>query len=1061
MSAKLLHKPERTLITLSLLVVFLPSLALGERLPLKSYTTADGLAHNVINRIVRDSRGFLWFCTDEGLSRFDGYTFTTYGTSEGLPHPSVNDLLETRVGEYWVATGGGLVRFNPKGVPGSRVIYAQDPSANAPGAPMFRVVIPADADRYAKYVTALREGHDGTLWCGTFKGLFRLVQDGAQAHLLPVDIGLRGDYTEQGLISSLLEDRFGTLWIGTFSGLYRRWPDGSVAHYDTKDGLAETIHVVLEDRHGGLWVGTRSDGLFHFNITPEHSPPVMMHNYTSKDALGTNWIFDLFESADGNLWVGTNRGFCELSLNDAGQVAQLRAYTKGNGLSYQEIACLAEDRDGNLWLGTNNNGAQKLARPGFTTFDERDGLSSGNSFFESNAGELYVHGYVLGDQRTSIFEGGKLDPLNPNFVPYRRLGHFDGQRFRWFIPASLLKEDLGWSDKPLALEARSGEWWIATGGGLFLFPRADSPAALKTARPIAAYKNKELARTQVYSIYEDAHGDLWVATVATTGNGLFRWERTTRTLRDIAHTTGLPSLKDRLAAAFQEDRAGNLWVGFAQGELARYSGNHFELLTAADGLTGGRINALYLDHSGRLWVATSRGVSRIDEPGAAHPAFINYSTAQGLSGNVTFAITEDLYDHIYIGTGQGLDQLNPATGRVKHYTTADGLTGGKISAAFRSHEGWLWIGSTQGLSRFLPEPERQSSPPLVLLTGLRVAGLAQNVSAIGETELRLPDLAASASQLQIDFVGLGFAPGESLRYQYMLVGADHDWSAPTTQRTVTYARLASGHYRFLVHAMNADGQVSAAPATIAFRVLPPLWLRWWFIVLAVLVVSGAAFALYRYRVARLLEMANMRTHIAADLHDDIGANLSRIAILSEVAKQQFSNGDEERPNPLASIADIARESVASMSDIVWAINPERDSMRDLTRRMRQHADEVFTLRDIDLEFDAPAPDQNLKLGVKLRRDLLLIFKEAVNNAARHAKCSRVKIDFRARGPELLLVIADNGVGFSLGDSGDGHGLMSMQRRARKLGGTLEVETQAGKGTTVSARIPMTAVRVSR
>src|SRR2546422_4140741 len=117
----------------------------AERLPLKTYTTADGLAHNVINRIVRDSRGFLWFCTDEGLSRFDGYTFTTYGTSEGLPHPSVNDLLETRVGEYWVATGGGLVRFNPKGVPGSRVIYAQDPSANAPRAPMFRVVIPADA----------------------------------------------------------------------------------------------------------------------------------------------------------------------------------------------------------------------------------------------------------------------------------------------------------------------------------------------------------------------------------------------------------------------------------------------------------------------------------------------------------------------------------------------------------------------------------------------------------------------------------------------------------------------------------------------------------------------------------------------------------------------------------------------------------------------------------------------------------------------------------------------------------------------------------------------------
>src|SRR5205085_10756394 len=125
-----------------------------------------------------------------------------------------------------------------------------------------------------------------------------------------------------------------------------------------------------------------------------------------------------------------------------------------------------------------------------------------------------------------------------------------------------------------------------------------------------------------------------------------------------------------------------------------------------------------------------------------HPTFVNYSTAQGLSGNVIFAVTEDLYGRIYIGTGQGLDRLDPMTGRIKHYTTADGLAGGKIAAAFRAHDGWLWIGTTEGLSRLLPEPERQSPPPPVLLTGLQVAGTAQQVSALGETELHLPDLAA-------------------------------------------------------------------------------------------------------------------------------------------------------------------------------------------------------------------------------------------------------------------------------------------------------------------------------
>ena len=1029
---------------------------LAERLPLKIYTTADGLPHNVINKIVRDSRGFLWFCTEEGLSRFDGYTFTNYGTNEGLPHPSVNDLLETRAGEYWVATGGGLVRFNPKGIPSGHVVYARDSPADAPNPPMFTVVIPDGADRYGKYITTLLEGRDETIWCGTLKGLFRLAQAGPQAQLLPVEIGLSRDYTEQGLVSSVLEDRFGTLWIGTYYGLYRRWPDGSFARYGAKDGLNDSIQVLREDRRGRLWIGTRVAGIFRLTTTADHSVPVVARHYTRKDGLGADWIFDLYESADGKLWVGTNLGFCELSL-DGGEVAQLRAYTKGNGLSFHEIVSLAEDRDGNLWLGTNNNGAQKLARPGFTTFAERDGLGAVNSLFETGAGELYAYGYVLSNAKgASVFEGAKLDLLNPDTFGARRLGRFDGHQFTWFIPEVLTKKYLGWSDKPLALQARTGEWWIAWGGGLYQFPRADSPGALKTARPIAAYPNKELGGAEVYSIYEDARGDLWIAMVASPGNGLFRWEHATRTLRDMAHTAGLPALKDRLPAAFQEDREGNLWVGFAQGELARYGEDHFEVFTTADGLTGGRINALYLDHAGHLWVATSRGVSRIDDPSAARPAFVNYSTAQGLSGNVTFAITEDLYGRIYIGTGQGLDQLNLATGRVKHYTTADGLAGGKISAAFRARDGWLWIGTTQGLSRFLPEPERQTPPPPVLLTGLQVAGTPQNLSALGETELHLPDLAASANRLQIDFVGLGFAPGESLRYQYMLEGADRDWSAPTAQRTVTYARLASGRYRFLVLAVNADGKVSANPAVITFRVLPPVWARWWFIAIVTLAVGGAAFLLYRYRVTRLLEVANMRTRIATDLHDDIGANLTKIAILSEVAKQQHGDGHDD--SPLSAIARISRESVAAMSDIVWAINPQRDHLIDLVRRMRREAEELFTARDIKLTFQAPGEEQDLRLGVDVRRDLFLIFKEAINNAARHSGCKQVMIGFRIEGPWLKLQIADDGTGFDISTESDGSGLENMRQRSAALGGEFNIRSGANEGTTIRLIVPYARVR---
>src|SRR5882672_10597966 len=159
-------------IRLLVFLLLVPICGRAERLPLKAYTVAEGLPNNVINRIVRDSRGFLWFCTSEGLSRFDGYTFTNYGTDQGLPHTGVNDILETRAGDYWVATNGGLVRFDPKGALASRIAGANKAPSGAP--PMFTVVLPEDSDRHARSITSLLEAHDNTLWCGTLKGLYRL-----------------------------------------------------------------------------------------------------------------------------------------------------------------------------------------------------------------------------------------------------------------------------------------------------------------------------------------------------------------------------------------------------------------------------------------------------------------------------------------------------------------------------------------------------------------------------------------------------------------------------------------------------------------------------------------------------------------------------------------------------------------------------------------------------------------------------------------------------------------------------------------------------------------------
>src|SRR5438105_10027430 len=202
--------------------------ALGERLPLKPYTVADGLPNNVINKIVRDSRSFLWFCTGEGLSRFDGYSFTNLGVDQGLPHAIVNDFLETRNGELWIATNAGLVLFNPKGEPAARVVYAND---KAQPAPMFTVVVPEDDDRQARAVNVLYEDRGGTIWCGTMKHLYRLQRQDDRFRLRSVDMEMAGGHPKEIFVYDLLEDRSGSLWVAAADGLFRRQPDGRVGHY--------------------------------------------------------------------------------------------------------------------------------------------------------------------------------------------------------------------------------------------------------------------------------------------------------------------------------------------------------------------------------------------------------------------------------------------------------------------------------------------------------------------------------------------------------------------------------------------------------------------------------------------------------------------------------------------------------------------------------------------------------------------------------------------------------------------------------------------------------------
>jgi len=1040
-------------LVVALLAVSMPVRA--ERLPIKTYTTADGLTHNRVSKVVRDSRGFLWFCTGDGLSRFDGYTFTNYGTDQGLPNRAVTDFLETSKGEYWIATGAGLVRFNPNAAPEHRVIYANDTDART--RPMFSVIA-NDEDGPTRSVTVLLENHDGAIWCGTDKGLYRLEEDKEHFWLRPVNIGIPPDWTEGGIISDLLEGADGSLWVATPNGLYRRWPDGGFAHYTKGDGLPDNyLHDLLEDHQGQLWAGTRYGGFFRFVADDTHKPPIVAEHYSMQEGMPVPWVFQLFEASDHKFWIATAHGLVQFLPNGDERGRLFHTYSEKNGLSYFDITALNQDLAGNLWLGTLNAGAMKLERNGFVTYDQRDGICEIDSIFEDRTGAVCFRGSVFGDQRTSFFEGARPEPLGGSLDHhYLRLGRFEEQRFSWFKPGGI--PDLGWRSEGVTLQAPNGEWWIGTTAGLYRFRAADTLDQIKAERPLAVYASKDgIEDNQLLRLFADSRSNIWIARWFTP-KPLWLWERATETLRDLSSAPGF-RIENDIPHSFCEDRAGNVWIGFSD-RIARYRDGGFTFFTATDGVPPGAITSIYLDHAGRLWLASARsGLIRVDDPQAERPEFISYSTAQGLSSNSTELasdrlIIEDLQGRIYIGTARGLDRLDAATGHFWHFTTADGLASGSFRSCFRDRHGGLWFGTTGGLSHFVPAPDDQpQAAPTILISALRVAGSNRFVSAVGETDVTLPDLAADQNQLQIDFIGPSFAAGGVLHYQHQLEGNDADWSTPTEQRSVDY-RLAPGRYRFLVRAVNSDGVASSSPAVVTFRILPPIWARWWFVGLVGGVLTLMLFWLYRYRVARLLELERVRTRIASDLHDDIGANLTKIAILSEVAYQQLGNVDKDKDSPLASIARISRESVASMSDIVWAVKPGRDRLRDLTRRMRGFAADTLTARNIRFQFRAPDVNQQLNLRADVRRDVFLIFKEAINNVVRHSACAEASIELRILGDHLELKIDDNGKGFELAEAGDGQGLINMHKRAEGFGGRFEVASLPGSGTSVTLQVPL-------
>jgi signal transduction histidine kinase/ligand-binding sensor domain-containing protein len=1022
------HHPMRLIVCVSVVAFLTPlpaSRAAGERLPVRTLTTADGLPRDQIACVRPDARGFVWFCTAEGLTRWDGHTAVTFAVGDGLDSPAVWSFLPSSSGRYWVGTDSGLFEFltTPK----------------APG-PRFEHV-PRDDGQRTGAVYALAESRDGSLWCGTGNGLLRLAPHREGRQLREIDIGMSRDTENDVIVRALAEDHEGTLWIGTGSGVYVRRADGRTSRVAMHDGLPDNqVWAIAIGHAGAVWVATRS-GLASVarDAVLRSDAPIVRRVYTDRDGLTSANVRSIHVSG-ATLWIGAVGGVVEAALDGAGGLAIGRSV---RGFYPWQVV---EDGRGDVWMATEA-GARKLTRDGFTTYTEEDGLGgrNGASIFVARGGEVCAT--ILA--RTLS------------------LACFDGTRFKGEPIAAIRRiRDIGFGSAQLTWQDRRGGWWIPTGEGLLQF--APGPvSSLASAAPIAFYDRRNgLPSNSIVRVFEDSQGQIWVVTWSEAVNGLARIDPDAMRVRAFTAQDGLPHPLPGMYSITES--SGRIWIGLSGRRLLRYRDGRFLEIrlngpetNVAGAPSHEQIRSLLVDRRQQLWLASTLfGVGRIVDSASVSPHVKWYGKEQGLSSNTAWTLVENVDGEIIVGTGRGVDRLNPDTERIVHYSADDGVPRGEILSATRDRAGQIWLATTGGVARLTPDSVRAASPPPTLITGVRVGGVPLPIPADGTTDMPAVSIEPGVRTIEVDYVSPGVREADGVRYQHRL-GGDEGW-VTTNARTVAFAALAPGSYRLEIRASLASGVVGDAAAA-ELIVLAPVWQRGWFVALLIAVAVAVAWLLHRTRVDRLLAIQRVRSQIAADLHDGVGARLSRIAVLSEVVRQQAERSLPAAVPTLAAIGDNARDVIDDMSDAVWFVDARFDTLEHVFARARALATELFDAQTLRWTMDVTLPVVHVGLKSEQRRHLYLILKESFTNIVRHAQATQVTVRAVATRGTLRVEISDDGVGLegSLGraTAGSGRGLDSLRQRAAMLGGSLSIApADADRGTRIVLDIPFPGLR---
>jgi two-component sensor histidine kinase len=452
--------------------------------------------------------------------------------------------------------------------------------------------------------------------------------------------------------------------------------------------------------------------------------------------------------------------------------------------------------------------------------------------------------------------------------------------------------------------------------------------------------------------------------------------------------------------------------------------------------------AITEDSNHILWLGTSGGgLNKFDRE---LNTFTHFSQNMGLTSSVVYGILEDNAKNLWMSTDNGIFKFNIKKENFTHFDLEDGLQSLEFNGGsyFKDKSGMMYFGGINGLNIFYPDSIRTNLfvPPIVI-TSINIL----NNRLKGEASEII--LTHDQNFISFEFSALDYTNPKNNHYMFRLDGLDDGWNYVDAKRRIAnYINLPAGDYIFHVVGTNSDGLWNRSGTSILITITPPFWQTWWFITLTVILIGAIIYYISTIRIKQQLAIEKIKTRLAADLHDNVGASLTEISILSEVAVHKSNNDSDVKE--LRGISDIARQLVDTMSDIVFVVNPDRDSLYDLIIKLKDSYNEF--LQSVGISFKVKNIDKtnDIKLPMEYKQNLLLIFKEGINNAIKHSKCDKIVFEANVRGDVIEMILSDNGIGFNELDVGTGNGLRNMETRADKINGKMKWRSSVENGTRI-------------